>query len=234
MIALKELTQPTCAFVVLLAAAVCTASAAERSATLKDLCITNGQVSEPNQAQLQVDSASSRFFAKSMDDAHAAIRFEYLGPTEETSLFASGTMKRQLGVKLKNPDSCNGIYVMWRIEPESDIQVQLKRNVDKATMKECGVKGYKVIEPKFTKPVAPIEVGRPRTLAASLDNGLLVVKVDDEVVWKGDTGPASRSVSGHAGFRSDNARVKFAYIGHETELSQADARTTSKARVACH
>lgn len=216
----------------LAAAAVQGAEGPDVAPAKKDLCVTNGQVKADDSGQWTVESSSSRFVVKNVEDTYASVRFEYLGPTKDVSLLESGTMKRQLGLKLKAADSCNVVYVMWHVEPDSDVEVLVKRNTGKSTHAECGVKGYKAVQPTFTKPVAKIEEGKPRTLSAGFENGMLLVKVDGETVWRGDPGPAARSMTGYAGFRTDNVRVRLSYAGH---AMPADAGATRGPRpsVAC-
>ena len=216
----------------LAAAAVQGADGPDVAPAKKDLCVTNGQVKADDSGQWTVDSSSSRFVVKNVDDTYASVRFEYLGPTQEVSTLESGSVKRQLGLKLKAADSCNVVYVMWHVDPDSDLEVLVKRNTGKSSHAECGVKGYKAVQPTFTKPVAKIEQGKPRTLAAGFENGKLVVKVDGEAVWRGDPGPAARSMTGYAGFRSDNVRVRLSYAGHAVPADQS-ARGP-RPSVACH
>lgn len=217
----------------LCAAAVQGADGPDVAASKKDLCVTNGKVKADAAGQWEVDSSSSRFVVKNVDDNYASVRFEYLGPTQDVSLLESGTLRRQVGLKLKAEDSCNLVYVMWRIEPETDIEVLVKRNAGKSSHAACGVKGYKAIPAKFEKPVAKIETGKPRTLAAGFENGNLVVRIDGDVVWKGDPGPAARSMTGYAGFRTDNARVRLSYSGRAVPTEQVATRGP-RPSVACH
>ena len=52
-------------------------------------------------------------------------------------------------------DSCNVVYVMWRLDPKPELEVSVKRNPGKRTHEECGADGY-------TKVQAGTRACRPR------------------------------------------------------------------------
>lgn len=215
----------------------CVVSAMAASDTVRavrsgEVCPTNGKVQSLKDDELEVDSASSRAVMKTPDDTFGQIRFQYLGPTTEDVPFASGTMRRQVGIKLKAADSCNVIYAMWRIEPESDIIVTTKINPGKSKHSECGVKGYKLVEPIKTVPVSPIEKGQWRSMAASIDGSMLTVQVDGSEVWRGRLDAKALRLDGYSGFRTDNARVKMKFLAREEPRQHA--LRSSKPRTSCH
>ncbi len=198
------------------------------------VCITNGAIEKDkgNARSFVINAPSSRAVAKSVDDSHGAIRFEYLGPAENSSKLASGVVRRQLGIKLRAVDSCNVVYVMWGIEPQPGLIVAIKANPGKSTNAECGPKGYSLVKPSFEKPIAPIKIGEPRELAAALDGTTLTVKVDGETAWVGEVDATAAQMSGYTGIRTDNVRMRFEWLT-EAAAPVARARGLVPPHVAC-
>ena len=149
-----------------------------------DLCVTNGEISAVVGGRLRVETPSSRAVLRSLTDPVAEIAFRYLGPTAGEKPLASGELRRQVGLKLRARDSCNLIYAMWRIEPDSRVVVSIKRNPGMTQHAECDAHGYTNLQPT----------------------------ADGKVVWSGDLGPHSLELDGPVGMRSDNARFEFVYL----------------------
>ena len=109
-------------------------------------CVTNGAVSELGGDRLAIDTPSSRAVVQAgtenAADQVAEIRFQYLGPSQDSRPLASGELRRQIGLKLRAQDSCNLIYAMWRIEPDARVAVSIKRNTGLHTHEQCGANGY--------------------------------------------------------------------------------------------
>jgi hypothetical protein len=82
----------------------------------KDLCVTNGTVSQLPDGQLAVATPSSRAVVgastEKASDQAAEIRFRYLGPSQSTKPLASGELRRQIGLKLRAQDTCNLVYAI--------------------------------------------------------------------------------------------------------------------------
>lgn len=206
----------------------------ERGIKPGDVCVTNGAVEKDPSGKFVINSSSSRAVVRGTDDSAAAIKFEYLGPSATESKLASGVVRRQLGIKLRAEDSCNVIYVMWGIEPQPGLIISMKVNEGKASHKECGVKGYKLVPSTFEKAIAPIEVGKPRTLAANLDEkGKLTVRVDGEVAWEGQTFPTANDMYGYTGVRTDNVRMRFEWLGDDNEVPAARRAGRAAPKVEC-
>ncbi|WP_298832076.1 hypothetical protein [uncultured Piscinibacter sp.] len=207
----------------------------ERGVKAGDVCVTNGVVEKEARGRFVINSPSSRAVVKGSDDSAGAIKFEYLGPAAGETKLASGVVRRQLGVKLRAEDSCNVIYVMWGIEPEPGLVVSMKVNEGKTTHAQCGVKGYKLVPARFEKPVAPIKVGEPRTLAASLDeNRKLTVRVDGDVVWEGIAFPTAKTMYGYTGIRTDNVRVRFEWLADDNEVPASRRAGRAAPKVVCN
>lgn len=207
----------------------------ERGVAPGDVCVTNGVVEREAGGRFVINSPSSRAVVRGSDDSVGTLKFEYLGPAKGETKLASGVVRRQLGIKLRAEDSCNVIYIMWGIDPEPGLVVSMKVNEGKTTHAQCGVKGYKLVPATFEKPVAPIKVGEPRTLAAKLDeNRKLTVRVDGDVVWEGIAFPTAKTMYGYTGIRTDNARVRFEWLSDDDEVPAARRAGRPAPKVACN
>jgi len=152
-------------------------------------------------------SPKMRAQAQGKGGDEAELDFLYLGPTEEVAPLASGRMRRQLGLKLRARDSCNVLYVMWRIEPGPELVVSRKSNPGKHRHAECGSAGYENLRPRRRGRLPRLEEGARHVLRARLEGQVLRVWVDDAVVWEGKVGPLD--FDGPVGVRSDNVRFAF-------------------------
>lgn len=178
----------------------------------ESLCVTNGTVASLPDGRLAIDSASSRAVARKLTAQTAEIRFRYLGPTETSKPLASGELRRQIGMKLRAQDSCNLLYAMWHIEPDSRIAVSIKRNAGQHTHAQCGAHGYRNIQPWLYKDLPPIRTGEQHAFRAILRGGAVTLMVDGNVVWEGDVGKQVLQFDGPVGFRTDNARFEFEFL----------------------
>ena len=132
--------------------------------------------------------------------------FRYLGPTIETAPFASGEIRRQIGLKLRAHDGCNVLYVMWHIEPQAGLHVSLKANPELGST-DCHDHGYQTIAPAWSlAEVRPVTVGETRTLAARIVGAELQVTVDGAPAWRAPLPPLAFAVDGPVGVRSDNGQ----------------------------
>jgi hypothetical protein len=178
-------------------------------------CVTNGTVSEQPNGQLSIETPSSRAVVKAATqnraDQIAEIRFRYLGPTQSSKPLASGELRRQIGLKLQAQDTCNLIYAMWHIEPDTTVAVSIKRNVGMNTHEQCGARGYINIKPPKRIDLPAIRPGETHTLRAELHGNFLTVAADGRAVWQGGLGTELQSFNGPPGFRTDNARFEFEY-----------------------
>lgn len=167
-----------------------------------DLVVGSVEPEEGKSAEFAVSSPKLRAYIPGSDGRQVKVRFKYNGPSEETASFASGRARAQIGLKLRAQDSCNVLYVMWRIDPDQRIMVSGKTNPGQRLNRECGNAGYanlratSVTHPPLVKP------GETHTLGAYLEDEVLQVFVDDKLVWKGDVG--TLSYDGPSGLRTDN------------------------------
>jgi hypothetical protein len=174
------------------------------------LCVTKGQASVTRD-RLTI-AESMRGFVPGAEGDAASLDFVYAGPTDERSALASGDVRSQLGLKLRAADSCNVVYVMWRIAPKPELVVQVKRNPGQTTHAECGAEGYTRIKPTRRAPVRAPAVGSTHTLAAAIVGDRLTAWVDRAIAWEGVLPPSARELAGPAGLRADNVRADVAVL----------------------
>lgn len=174
----------------------------------RELRVTQGEL-RPDGAALRVEGPRVRAEARGRSGDRAELRFTYLGPSATTVALASGEPRRQLGVKLRAQDGCNLLYAMWRIAPEPEIVVQLKRNGGQRSSRACGNGGYRTLPAAFSLAVAPPAPGEARVLRADVEGGRIAVRVDGRLVWEGELPPEAEELSGPVGLRTDNARARL-------------------------
>jgi hypothetical protein len=199
------------------------------------LCVTNGAVSILASGRLAVDAPSSRAVVQSAaanaTDQIAEIRFQYLGPSQESKHLSSGELRRQIGLKLQAADTCNLIYAMWHIEPDSRVAVSVKQNPALHAHEQCGARGY--LNFKSQTGAVPIHPGETHALRAELHGKDLTVTADGKIAWQGSLGRELSLPSGPPGFRSDNARFAFDYFVSAAPRSRAVAQQTPPGRSQC-
>ena len=175
----------------------------------RDLCVTNGVISETGTGAMLIESASSRAIAPNTDGRSAELRFRYLGRSADTKPLASGELRQQIGLKLRSMNQCNLLYVMWHIEPDSKLAVLIKSNPGQHTHGECGARGYATIKSATdVRPPKPV-AGEWHVLRAELKGMELTVTADGAAAWRGTLPQTLLSIDGPAGIRSDNARFAF-------------------------
>lgn len=182
------------------------------------LDVSAGQVGENKDGFLTIDHPEVRATQRAKSARAARLVFTFHGPTKQESKLASGAVARQIGLKLRAKNTCNLLYVMWKLDDKEQVAVSVKRNPGKATHQECGANGYVSIAPAFKErperfPSA--KDGKPHTLEAEVTKPdaaafELVVKADGKVVWQGKIeAKLLDDIDGPAGFRSDNCAFTF-------------------------
>jgi hypothetical protein len=190
-------------------------AAGERTIDRQGLCVTKGEIGALAGGRLAIDEAEVRAVAMTATPQAAEIRFTYRGHSAGTKPLGSGEVRRQVGLKLRAQDSCNLVYVMWRIEPETKLVVSVKSNPGEELHAQCGTHGYTDVEPGRHRAVPRIEVGSAHRLRAELRGRELRVFADGEPVWEGTLGPEIEAFDGPVGLRSDNVRLKLRYLAAE-------------------
>jgi hypothetical protein len=173
------------------------------------LCVTEGSLDEMPGERLSVSVPKMRGYVNRQTLQVIEARFAYIGPTENEARLGSGEMRRQFGLKLRARDPCNLVYVMWRIEPKSEVVVSIKTNPGEHTSAACANRGYRNIRPTRKSPVPLLQPGDSHTLRAEMNGENLRVSIDDSVAWEGALGPDALHLDGPVGLRSDNAHVEF-------------------------
>jgi hypothetical protein len=181
---------------------------------MASVCVTSGNPSRAGET-IRVDDAIVRMVWKDQRGSYAGMVFTWGGPSTASEVpAASGTVLRQLGLLLYAHDPCNSVYVMWH-EGERRLRVVRKRNPGMTTSGQCGAKGYATLLPDFERDVPKLAVGARHWFEARIaDDGEMGVRVNGVMVWHGMV-PASARALGPAvaGFRSDNAKFEFAWLG---------------------
>jgi hypothetical protein len=164
-----------------------------------NLCVTKGEL-----AANGVAVPTMRGYAIGAGGDAAQLTFTYRGEPQDAAALASGAIRRQIGLKLRAANSCNVIYVMWRLDPRPALDVSVKSNPGMTAHEQCGATGYTKVKP-YKKPYVPaFEYGQTHTLRAEIIGDELSAWVDNKLLWQGRLPDAARSIHGPAGLRSDN------------------------------
>ncbi len=181
--------------------------------------VTAGQVGEKD-GYLVITHPEVRAQELAKTARAAKLVFTFQGPTEQQSKLASGEVRRQIGLKLRTRNTCNLLYIMWRLDDKEFIAVAVKRNPGQSTHQQCGANGYMSIAPTFQEKGAlfpSAKDGKPHTLEAEITKPDatrydLVVKADGKVVWRGSIdAKLLNDIDGPAGFRTDNGKFTFKF-----------------------
>jgi len=179
------------------------------SVSRANLCVTEGVIEELPGARLSVSVPKMRAYLNAFTPQFVEAHFTYLGSTGSEARLGSGELRRQFGLKLRAQDSCNLVYAMWRIEPESKLVVSVKSNPGQHTSAQCGNRGYRNIKPRRSAPVPALRSGETHTLRAEMNGAEMKVFVDNSLVWEGSGRPDALAFDGPVGIRSDNARLQI-------------------------
>jgi hypothetical protein len=85
----------------------------------ENLCVTEGTIEEMPGGRLAVTVSKMRAYLNASTPPMVEAHFTFLGGTANEARLGSGELRRQFGLKLRAADSCNLVYAMWRIDPES-------------------------------------------------------------------------------------------------------------------
>lgn len=181
-----------------------------------DLCVTKGHLAEGSVAE-----PTMRGYARGAGGNAAALTFTYRGESFETRELAGGQARRQIGIKLRAQDSCNVIYVMWRLDPQPKLDISVKLNPLKKTHEQCGADGYTKVRPHKKTFIPAFEYGKTHTLRAEIVGDELYAWIDDKLLWQGTLPETARALEGPAGIRSDN--VKFDLVSLAAPHGSGDA-----------
>ena len=192
---------------------------------VRDLVVTAGQVETASAAgstrpaapaatadQFLIRVPTFRAWVGRESRAVVELDFSYLGATDSDAPLGSGELRRQIGLELRAQDSCNVLYVMWRIAPAPQLMVSLKSNPGQHRHSECRDRGYTNLTPERSAPLPSLRQGERHVLSAALLPAAgasaleLEVRVDGVSLWRGVLPPAALALSGPVGLRSDNGQ----------------------------
>lgn len=184
------------------------------------LCVTKGHV-----AGNEIFEPTVRGYARGAGGDAASLTFTYRGESFETRELAGGQSRRQIGIKLRAQDSCNVVYVMWRLDPKPKLDVSVKLNPLEKTHEECGADGYTKVKPHKKSFIPAFEYGKTHTLRAEIVGDELYAWIDDKLLWQGTLPETARAIKGPAGIRSDNVKLDLVSLAvpHATDLTEAPA-----------
>jgi hypothetical protein len=189
------------------------------------LCVTEGTIEVAAKGKMSVGAPKMRAYLAEPSAQAVEMRFLYLGATSGESPLASGEMRRQLGLKLRSQDPCNLVYVMWRIEPENELVVSVKRNPKDHTSTACGTRGYKNIKPAHKDSLPGLQPGETHTLRAEMADDILRVFADHREVWTGNLRLDAHGLVGPVGIRTDNVHLEFDLKAGAAGKDDHDARS---------
>ena len=189
------------------------ALARTQPAKLTALCVTEGDVQPKKGGRMEVADPAMRAVALGTGGDAAELEFTYEGPTTAQAPLGNGELRRQIGLKLRAADSCNVVYVMWRLEPSSGLAVSVKRNPGMSENAQCHDGGYHSVKSAHGEPVPSIRVGETHSLRAELNGETLRVFADGRLAWEGAVGEEARAFNGPIGVRTDNGRFVFRVVG---------------------
>jgi hypothetical protein len=192
--------------------AAATLAAAETTIDRQGFCVTKGEIGSLSGGRLTIEQPEVRAVAVMPTPQAAEIRFTYLGRSRGTKRLGSGEVRRQLGLKLRAQDSCNLVYVMWRLEPEEKLVISIKSNPGQEVHAQCGTRGYTNVKPLRHRPLPRVETGSAHRLRAELRGRELRVFADGLPVWEGALGAEIEKFDGPVGLRTDNVRVELQYL----------------------
>jgi len=151
------------------------------------------------------------------------LEFRYLGATARRAVLRSGTERAQLGLELAARDTCNLVYVMWRLEPASELVVSVKQNEGAIRHAECENRGYRRLRADVAAPLPRLVPASVHRLRGELSGGRLAVLVDGERIWEGPLDDGALSLSGKVGLRSDN--VRFEVLSLSADLAPGGTKS---------
>jgi len=199
-----------------------------------DLRVSLGRISQTKSGYLTVAGPKERAVRTSGEHSNAILQFRYRGPSEKTSLLDSGSFVRQIGLKMRGMNTCNLLYVMWRIKPTEEIYIAIKRNPGKSKYKECLSRGYLQLGRVPLKPLGiTAATQKAHRLGASVTetDGLYtcVVTIDGRRIWSSKIDAKHISdIKGPVGIRSDNGSFIFKLFVADTAAEIEAHRKTNK------
>ncbi len=178
---------------------------------LSDLCVTEGTITALPAHRLLVTDPNVHATMNRETPQDIEAHFVYLGPSDDSDTPSSGQNHHQFGFELYAQDACNLVYVMWRLEPESNIAVFVKSNREQHIHGDCGRRGTITVEAEHTLPLPPVraEEHSAHTLRAEIAGPALLVFADGTLVWRGALPSEVLHSHGPVGIHCDNAKLEI-------------------------
>ena len=180
-----------------------------------DLRVSLGEISQTKSGYLTVVGPKERAVRTSGEHSSAVLQFRYRGPSEKTALLDSGSLVRQIGLKMRAMNTCNLLYIMWRIKPTEELYIAIKRNPGKVTYKDCQARGYTQLARVPLKPFGiTAATQKPHRLGATVTESAgrftCTVTIDGRTIWSRNIDPKHiTDLKGPVGMRSDNGSFIF-------------------------
>lgn len=166
-----------------------------------DVCVTKGAITDN-----VVSEPTMRGYAVGAGGDAVSLKFTYKGETQNTRELASGEARRQIGLKLRAQDSCNVVYVMWRLDPRPKLDVSVKFNPNMKTHEQCGANGYTKVRAYKKTFIPAFEYDKTHTMRAEIVGDELFAWIDGKLLWQSRLPESARLIHGPAGIRSDNVQ----------------------------
>lgn len=165
--------------------------------------VTNGVVNVVGN-EFTVASPSSRVEFPGLSGETLYIKAKYKGTSVDNTLLESGQYIEQFGIKLRNVNQCNLVYVMRRFSPKPTLSISYKKNTGQSTYAECADRGYTFVK---SIPLVAVNPGATVNLSARFyGNNKLTIWLDGKNVFNEIVDFDGK---GNSGFRSDNTSVSF-------------------------
>jgi len=170
------------------------------------LCVTKGAMGPNGEVN------TPTFRAVVPESAGDAITLDFLfhGRSQDTRGLASGSVRQQIGLKLRAADGCNLLYLMWRMDL-SYLEGSVKLNPGARRHSECGPRGYTKIVPSLVHRLS-LRPGSRHQLRGQVRGDALQGFVDGKLVWQGTLPYVSQTLVGLAGIRSDNLAYEIVSV----------------------
>lgn len=172
-------------------------------------CPTSATVTPTGASSFKVNAGGMRGVVGRDSSKVAELAFTFRGPSSTTAPLADGTLRRQMGLRLRAKDTCNAVYIMWQVAPNPQISVSVKRNAGQSRHAQCLDRGYINLKATSGTQPAPVVPGARRVMRAELNGTALRVFADGVLAWEGTLPAEALSFDGPAGIRSDNGEFDF-------------------------
>jgi hypothetical protein len=172
--------------------------------------ISDGRIDNAGGGRFEVSTKEMRATIRGTIGKRVRVHFTYLGPTQELSRLADGSVRHQFVLALQAKNICNRVYIGWHfLSPgkQDQLIVQVKSNPGKASHADCGDSGYQTVS-AFSVPA--VRVNQEHTFEAFIQDRRLVV-ITDGATRHVKLPDVAFTFDGPVALRTDNAHVVFSY-----------------------